>query len=77
MATALTFRVKSVFIDAIQSCLEKTGLSVNAALKEIIASAIGLNHRRSNVSRNNLAEHPKRFKCVFAKIPLIVISIIE
>jgi hypothetical protein len=47
MATALTFRAESDFIDAIRTYSEKVGLSVNAALKEIIASAIGLSRRRS------------------------------
>jgi hypothetical protein len=56
MATALTFRAESDFIDAIRTYSEKVGLSVNAALKEIIAPAIGLSRRRSNIPKNNLAE---------------------
>lgn len=55
MTTALTFRAESDFIDAIRSYSEKAGLSVNAALKEIIAPVIGFARRRSNMPRNNLA----------------------
>ena len=56
MATALTFRAESDFIDAIRTYSKKVGLSVNAALKEIIAPAIGLSRRRSDIPKNNLAE---------------------
>ena len=55
MTTALTFRAESDFIDAIRSYSEKAGLSVNAALKEIIAPVIGFTRRRSNMPRNDLA----------------------
>ena len=55
MATALTFRAESDFIDAIRAYSKKTGLSVNAALKEIIAPVIGFARRSSNMPRNNLA----------------------
>ena len=49
------FRAESDFIDAIRSYSEKAGLSVNAALKEIIAPVIGFSRRSSNMPRNNLA----------------------
>jgi len=48
MTEALTFRAESDFIDAIRLYSEKAGLSVNAALKEIIAPVIGFSRRRSN-----------------------------
>lgn len=54
MATALTFRADADFIDAIRSYSEKAGLSVNAALKDIIAPVIGFARHRSNIPRNNL-----------------------
>ena len=55
MTTALTFRAESDFIDAIRLYSEKVGLSINAALKEIIAPVIGFARRRTNIQRNNLA----------------------
>ena len=55
MTKALTFRAESDFIDAIRSYSKKAGLSVNAALKEIIAPVIGFSRRSSNMPRNNLA----------------------
>ena len=38
---ALTFRAERDFIEAIRSYSDEKGLSVNAALKEIIAPVIG------------------------------------
>ena len=54
MTTALTVRADSDFIDAIRSYSETAGLSVNAALKEIIAPVIGFARRSSNMPRNDL-----------------------
>jgi len=51
---ALTFRAESDFIDAIRAYSDKAGLSVNAALKKIIAPVIGF-ARRPSAPRNDLA----------------------
>ena len=55
MTSALTFRAESDLIDAIRAYSEKAGLSVNAALREIIAPVFGFSRHRSAVPRNNLA----------------------
>ena len=52
---ALTFRAESDFIEAIRAYSEKAGLSINAALKEIIAPVIGFARRRSSAPRNDLS----------------------
>lgn len=52
---ALTFRAESDFIDAIRAYSDKKGVSVNAALKEIIAPIIGFARRRATEPRNDLA----------------------
>ena len=51
---ALTFRAESDFIDAIRAYSDKKGVSVNAALKEIIAPIIGFARRRATAPRNDL-----------------------
>lgn len=51
---ALTFRAESDFIDAIRAYSDKKGVSVNAALKEIIAPVIGFVRRRATTPRNDL-----------------------
>ena len=51
---ALTFRAESDFIDAIRAYSDKKGVSVNAALKEIIAPIIGFARRRATEPRNDL-----------------------
>ena len=55
MTSALTFRAESDLIDAIRAYSEKAGLSVNAALKEIIAPVVGFSRHRTDVPRNNLS----------------------
>lgn len=55
LTAALTFRAESELIDAVRVYSEKAGLSVNAALKAIIAPAVGYSHRRPKGPRNNLA----------------------
>ena len=52
---ALTFRAESDFIEAIRAYSEKAGLSINAALREIIAPVIGYARRRSSTPRNDLS----------------------
>ena len=54
LTTALTFRAESELIDAVRLYSEKAGLSVNAALKAIIAPAVGYSRRQSKGPRNNL-----------------------
>ena len=51
---ALTFRAESDFIEAIRAYSDKKGVSVNAALKEIIAPVIGFVRRRATAPRNDL-----------------------
>ena len=53
---ALTFRAESDFIDAIRAYSDKKGVSVNAALKEIIAPIIGFARRRATEPRNDLGK---------------------
>ena len=53
---ALTFRAESDFIDAIRAYSDKKGVSVNAALKEIIAPIIGFARRRATEPRNYLGK---------------------
>ena len=55
LTTALTFRAESELIDAIRTYSKRAGLSVNAALKEIIAPVVGFSRRHSTAPRNNLA----------------------
>ncbi len=51
---ALTFRAESDFIEAIRAYSDDKGMSVNAALKEIIAPVIGFVRRRATAPRNDL-----------------------
>ncbi len=51
---ALTFRAENDFIEAIRAYSNKKGMSVNAALKEIIAPVIGFARRRATAPRNDL-----------------------
>ncbi len=51
---ALTFRAENDFIKAIRAYSNKKGMSVNAALKEIIAPVIGFVRRRATAPRNDL-----------------------
>jgi len=55
VTAALTFRAESDFIDAIRAYADEAGLSVNAALKEMVAPIIGYSRGRSSVPRNDLA----------------------
>ena len=54
---ALTFRGEPEFIMALKGYADKLGISVNAALKEIVAPVIGFSKRlrSSRRPRNNLA----------------------
>ena len=52
--TALTFRAESDFIEAIRAYSDDKGMSVNAALKEIIAPVIGFVRHRATTPRNDL-----------------------
>ena len=54
---ALTFRAEPEFIMALKGYADKRGISVNAALKEIVAPVIGFSKRlrSSRRPRNNLA----------------------
>ena len=53
---AITFRAEPDFIGALRDYAAKSGLSVNHALREIIASAIGFaKPRNATAPRNNLA----------------------
>ena len=53
---ALTFRAERDFIEAIRSYSEEKGLSVNVALKGIIAPVIGFARRHSTpLPRNDLS----------------------
>ncbi len=67
VTAALTFRAESDFIDAIRAYANKAGLSVNAALKEIIAPIIGFSRKRSSVPRNDLASFCGALKNVDCK----------
>ena len=51
---ALTFRAESDLIEAIRAYSNNKGMSVNAALKEIIAPVIGVVRRRATAPRNDL-----------------------
>ena len=53
---ALTFRAESDFIEAIRAYSDDKGMSVNAALKEIIAPVIGFVRRRVAEPRNDLGK---------------------
>ena len=65
---ALTFRAESDFIDAIRAYSDKKGVSVNAALKEIIAPVVGFVRRRSpSMPQNNLARFCGALKDVDCK----------
>ena len=65
---ALTFRAESDFIDAIRAYSDKKGVSVNAALKEIIAPVVGfVRHHSSSMPRNNLARFCGALKDVDCK----------
>ena len=53
---AITFRAEPDFIRALRDYAAKSGLSVNRALREIVASAIGFaKPRNAAAPRNNLA----------------------
>ena len=56
-AEALTFRAEPDFIDAIRAHADNLGVSVNAAMKEMLASALGYGRvkRADDRPRNNLA----------------------
>ena len=65
---ALTFRAESDFIEAIRAYSDDKGMSVNAALKEIIAPVVGFVRRRSSsMPRNNLARFCGALKDVDCK----------
>jgi hypothetical protein len=54
---ALTFRAEPDFIEAIRAYAKKMGISVNSALKGIIAPVIGVSHSRTaTAARNDLAK---------------------
>lgn len=54
---ALTFRAESDFIDAIRAYADKLGVSVNSALREVIAPVVGFARktRTPQKARNDLA----------------------
>jgi len=54
---ALTFRAEPEFVMALKDYADKLGISVNAAIKEIVAPVIGFSKRlrTSKRPRNNLA----------------------
>ena len=53
---ALTFRAEPDFIEAVRAYAEKMGMSVNSALKEIIAPVIGFaRSRKATAPRNDLS----------------------
>ncbi len=54
---ALTFRAEPEFVMALKDYVDRLGISVNAALKEIVAPVIGVSKRlrTSRRPRNNIA----------------------
>lgn len=54
---ALTFRAEPDFIDAIRAYADNLGISVNAAMKEMLAPVLGYRRvkRADDRPRNNLA----------------------
>lgn len=56
--SALTFRATPEFIDAIRAYAGRVGMTVNGALREIIAPAVGFSThaRTSTCPRNDLAK---------------------
>jgi len=64
--TALTFRATPDFIDAIRAYADRVGLTVNGALREIVAPVVGysLQARSSKRPRNDLAKFCGRLKHV-------------
>ncbi|MBR4612739.1 MAG: hypothetical protein IKO40_08485 [Kiritimatiellae bacterium] len=54
---ALTFRAEPEFIKALKDYADRLGISVNAALREIVAPVIGVSKRlhTSRRPKNNLA----------------------
>ncbi len=54
---ALTFRAEPEFVTALRSYADRLGISVNAAIKEIVAPVIGVSKRlrTSQRPRNNLS----------------------
>jgi len=64
--TALTFRASPDFIDAIRAYADRLGMTVNGALREIIAPVVGYsaNARLSSRPRNDLARFCGRLKRV-------------
>ena len=54
---ALTFRAEPEFVMALKDYADKLGISVNAAIKEIVAPVIGFSKRlrASRRPRNNLS----------------------
>ena len=54
--TAITFRAEPDFIDALRNHAAKAGMSVNKALHDIVAAALGMPKARNPATpRNNLA----------------------
>lgn len=55
---AITFRAEADFIEAIKTHAEKLGVSVNKALREIVAPAIGFSTKKRTAAapRNGLAK---------------------
>jgi len=64
--TALTFRASPDFIDAIKEYANRVGLTVNGALREIIAPVVGYSdhNRTSSRPRNGLAKFCGRLQDV-------------
>ena len=62
---ALTFRAEPEFVMALKDYADRLGISVNAAIKEIVAPVIGFSKRlrTSRHPRNNLS----RFRGTLAK----------
>ena len=59
---ALTFRAEPEFVAALKEYADRLGISVNAALREIVAPVIGFSKRlrTSRRPRNNLARFSGR-----------------
>lgn len=59
---ALTFRAEPEFVSALKNYADRLGISVNAALREIVAPVIGCSKRlrASSRPRNNLARFSGR-----------------
>ena len=72
---ALTFRAEPEFVMALKDYADRLGISVNAALKEIVAPVIGVSKRlrTSRRPRNNLA----RFRGTLTKDDLAPIVAVQ